>query len=188
MEHEDKRLEELKRAGKKEDMIGCFTVLVVVAIIFILARGCTGSGDNKINGLGVSRDRIISSLAEKGFAFSGKEDNQNKQQRWIGNTADELSNLELVGEKNELSTINLSFAVPNNDTMAAAQDMIYMSIILGDIFPQWDDRNKWIVSAINQIKDGKAEVIENKDGKYIKFTAIKSTGVYVFSVTSKPDK
>ena len=206
MEGDEKALEESKKAGKKEDLIGCLTLLVVAVIIIVIVRGCAGCGDSNnreeetasnstqpaistnIDGLGVSRDRIIAAFAEKGFAFAGEEASPvNGQLRWLGKSADGLSVLELIGPKDNLNSAFVAFGVPAKDSVAAATGMGYMLVLLGQIFPDWDGRNDWVVSTINQVLAGKETVSTNKDSKYIEFTMFKDMGMYGLSVKSHLD-
>ena len=195
MDYEEKKEEQIKKNTPKENVIGCLTLIVLAAIIILIVRGCWGGkdSDNKevvevakqAAGLGVTRDRIVSSLAEKGYGFSGEEGLTDGQPHWAGETDGGLATLDLIGDKDNLTRVGLIFAVPEKNTDKAANGIIYMCLILDNIFPQWDERKEWIISALDQvIKEGKDEVKTNIDGKNITFLALKDAGIYCLDVDS----
>lgn len=138
----------------------------------------------KVKGIGISRSKILAAYAEKNDAFSGQEGAPvNGQPNWVGRSSNGLATLQLIGNPDDLTSASVVFGVAKDNIDSAAAGMIHMYILLNTIFPDWQDCNKWIVSAIDQVSKNEQDTVETKrDGKLIKFQVSREIGFFGLTV------
>ncbi len=134
--------------------------------------------------LGVSYVNMMSYLSNM---FTMKQESQVQgKDRWMGQTANQLALLELIGDKDDLSSVSLMFGVPNDAPNVVIENSAILLRFLKNAVPEWNDSSAWATDALEQIaKNPTQEIKETYNGKVVKMTAIKELGM--ITVIVKPE-
>ncbi|MFZ1701757.1 MAG: hypothetical protein WBO10_02400 [Pyrinomonadaceae bacterium] len=110
-----------------------------------LAKSVVSSG----LGLGVTYAEAIAGL-EKIFSIS-QSDTSVGQNKWQGISTDKTVNLELLGNRADLSNASLAISMKLKGGRMSTQARTALGTLLKNMFPEWSGRDAWIDSTIAAI-------------------------------------
>jgi len=101
-------------------------------------------------GLGISYDQTVKGLSR---LFSIDQTSSTvESNRWQGISADKKLRLEIYGTKKEVSETNLAVIIKLDSTGTLdARSKLAISTLLNNFFPEWSDRDAWVIASFAAI-------------------------------------
>jgi len=140
-------------------------------------------GENRA--IDISYDQVMEYLSN--FFLMEKSTPVDGQDRYMGQTFDNLAVLEIIGKKNNISQATLMIGIPNDAADKLVRNTILAMRFLENTVPEWTDSNEWITANAKRVADipGVSDVEVFKGNKLITMTFLKPLGMLTLTVKHK---
>ncbi len=135
--------------------------------------------------MGISYYQVMEYLSD--FFLMEKSTPVDGQDRYMGQTADNLAVLEIIGNKNNISQATLMIGIPNDAPDKLVRNTILAIRFLENTVSEWTNSNEWITANAKRVADipGVSDVEVVKGNKLITMTFLKPFGMLTLTVKHK---
>lgn len=135
--------------------------------------------------IGISYYQVMEYLSN--FFLMEKSTPVRGQERYMGQTPDNLAILEIIGNKNNISQATIMIGIPNDAPDKLVRNTVLAIRFLENTVPEWTDSNEWITANAKRVADipGVSDVKVVKGNKLITMTFLKPFGMLTLTVKHK---
>ncbi|MBA7670237.1 hypothetical protein ES703_78382 [subsurface metagenome] len=135
--------------------------------------------------IGISYYQVMEYLSD--FFLMEKSTPVDGQDRYMGQTADNLAILEIIGNKDNISQATIMIGIPNDAPDKLVRNTILAIRFLENTVPEWTNSNEWITANAKRVADipGVSDVKVVKGNKLITMMFLKTFGMVSLTVKHK---
>lgn len=149
-----------------------------------LSAAAAEEAERASRGLGRTDRQILSNLEEY-FPVVEKSTPIRGRPRRMGQTADNLAHIEIIGEPSDVHSATVMIGIPNDAPTTLIRNVGICLILLNNALPSWDDRADWFNSALEKINASPEKSSEETSvgNATVKLILVKQLGMCTLSVT-----
>lgn len=135
-----------------------------------------------VAGLNVARSRIQSTFSQTPFSCSFEDTpDVGSQPRVMGETADGLAIIELIGPASNLTTVSCVVGLPNDSPETLVQNTLVLLQLLKESLPNWNDSAGWLPIGLEQaVASGESQTTIH--GAEVKIQYLESIGMMTLTI------
>lgn len=107
------------------------------------------------------------------------------QQRYMGESKNQLATIEIIGEKDNITSAFLMIGVPKDAPKILVENSAILLNFVNNIDPGWAESANWAMAALDKATKNREPEIIIRDNKLIKLSVLKYTGFITVSVKNK---
>lgn len=157
-------------------------------IVFMVLIFAFGSDPEEIATSTTSTDKLdisYSQVMEELSDIFKMEDASpvNGKNRYMGLSSNGIANLEIIGDKENISKTTLSIGLPSDNIDALIENSALLQRFIKNIDPNWEGSTRWMTSTLTKLVEtpsSNEETIEN--GRKYSMTLYESLGILLLTV------
>jgi hypothetical protein len=142
-------------------IIAFLAIIFVFAFLYIIGTWSYDSKPKPSLTIGVSHGQIMMHL-DNFILLSKRLFTDKGEPRYMGSTTDHLTQVEIIGNENDVLVAAVKFWVPNDAPEIVVRDSGISLRFIKNTVPEWEGGGDWLNSALDRIMSTKRKMGEEK--------------------------